>query len=86
MTETTNTAANGTDGADRRRGSVVAPQTNGKATYAELHKVADHFIGGNRLENAPNSKVKDFVAANDGHTVISNVGAPGTQEENATQS
>lgn len=49
------------------------PHQNGKATYAELRKVADHFIGGNKLENAPESKVKDFVAANDGHTVITNV-------------
>lgn len=58
-----------------RRGSI-APYSNGKATYAELRKVADHFIGGNKLENAPESKVKDFVAANDGHTVITNVSAP----------
>jgi len=55
-----------------RRGSIV-PYSNGKATYAELRKVADHFIGGNKLENAPESKVKDFVANNDGHTVITNV-------------
>lgn len=55
-----------------RRGSV-APYSNGKATYAELRKVADHFIGGNKLDNAPESKVKDFVANNDGHTVITNV-------------
>jgi acetyl-CoA carboxylase / biotin carboxylase 1 len=47
---------------------------NGKATYAERHKVADHFIGGNSLANAPASKVKDFVAQHDGHTVITNVG------------
>ncbi|SPO00590.1 probable acetyl-CoA carboxylase [Cephalotrichum gorgonifer] len=46
---------------------------NGKASYAEKHKLADHFIGGNRLENAPASKVKDFVAEHDGHTVITNV-------------
>lgn len=59
-------------GVASRRGSVV-PHQNGKATYAELRKVADHFIGGNKLENAPESKVKDFVAANDGHTVITNV-------------
>lgn len=49
--------------------------TNGKVTYAEKHKIADHFIGGNRLENAPAGKVKDFVAQNDGHTVITNVSA-----------
>jgi acetyl-CoA carboxylase/biotin carboxylase 1 len=46
---------------------------NGKASYAEKHNIADHFIGGNRLANAPASKVKDFVAQNDGHTVITNV-------------
>lgn len=49
------------------------PNANGKASYAERNKVADHFIGGNRLENAPPSKVKDFVADHDGHTVITNV-------------
>jgi len=47
--------------------------TNGKMTYAEKHKIADHFIGGNKLDNAPESKVKDFVAQHDGHTVITNV-------------
>lgn len=69
MTEiTSNGAANGSS-----RNGVTVPHVNGKATYAELHKVADHFIGGNKLENAPASKVKDFVAKNDGHTVITNV-------------
>lgn len=61
------------DGADGGQNGVVVPQSNGKASYAELNKVADHFIGGNKLENAPDSKVKDFVAENDGHTVITNV-------------
>ena len=46
---------------------------NGKASYAPKHKLADHFIGGNKLENAPESKVKDFVASHGGHTVITNV-------------
>ncbi|KAJ2988249.1 hypothetical protein NUW58_g4081 [Xylaria curta] len=54
-------------------GNRTVPVSNGKASWAERHKVADHFIGGNRLENAPPSKVKDFVAAHDGHTVITNV-------------
>jgi acetyl-CoA carboxylase / biotin carboxylase 1 len=49
------------------------PAPNGRASYAERYKLADHFIGGNRLANAPASKVKDFVAENDGHTVITNV-------------
>lgn len=72
MTEITNNgAANGSG-----RNGVTVPHVNGKATYAELHKVADHFIGGNKLENAPASKVKDFVTKNDGHTVITNVRGP----------
>lgn len=52
------------------------PYVNGKASYAEKFNIADHFIGGNRVENAPPSKVKDFVAQNGGHTVITNVRSP----------
>lgn len=63
----------GADNGSVARNGVTVPQPNGKASYAELNKVADHFIGGNKLENAPDSKVKDFVAENDGHTVITNV-------------
>lgn len=67
MTETNGQlAANGSH-------SRVVPTANGKATYAEKHKLADHFIGANKLENASPSKVKDFVANHDGHTVITNV-------------
>jgi acetyl-CoA carboxylase/biotin carboxylase 1 len=55
------------------RSGVTVPVTNGKATYAEKHTLASHFIGGNKLENAPSSKVKEFVANHDGHTVITNV-------------
>ncbi|KAK5659645.1 hypothetical protein OQA88_853 [Cercophora sp. LCS_1] len=55
------------------RNGVTVPKFNGKASYAEKHKIADHFIGGNKLTNAPASKVKDFVASHDGHTVITNV-------------
>ncbi|KAK0666538.1 acetyl-CoA carboxylase [Cercophora samala] len=58
---------------DTPRNGVIVPKSNGKASYAEKHKIASHFIGGNRLENAPPSKVKDFVANHDGHTVITNV-------------
>ncbi|KAI0128302.1 acetyl-CoA carboxylase [Xylariales sp. AK1849] len=61
--------ANGT----QNNGNRTVPITNGKASYAEKHRLADHFIGGNKLENAPPSPVKDFVAAHDGHTVITNV-------------
>lgn len=58
-------AANSSNGANGH--------ANGGASYAEKHGIAPHFIGGNRLENAPASKVKDFVAQHDGHTVITNV-------------
>lgn len=54
-------------------GNRTVPHVNGKATYSEKNKVPEHFIGGNRLDNAPASKVKDFVASHDGHTVITNV-------------
>lgn len=51
----------------------TVPVGNGTASYAEKHQIADHFIGGNKLANAPPSMVKDFVAEHDGHTVITNV-------------
>ena len=52
----------------------TVPIANGRTSYAAKHKLADHFIGGNRLENALAGPVKDFVAKHDGHTVITNVG------------
>jgi acetyl-CoA carboxylase/biotin carboxylase 1 len=61
-------------------GNGVKPHTNGTvpvsttgSSYAARFKLADHFIGGNKLEDAPPSAVKDFVASHDGHTVITNV-------------
>ncbi|PQE09301.1 acetyl- carboxylase protein [Rutstroemia sp. NJR-2017a BVV2] len=54
-------------------GTVPVMGNGSGSSYAAKHNIADHFIGGNRLENAPASKVKDFVAHNDGHTVITNV-------------
>ncbi|EPE05929.1 acetyl- carboxylase [Ophiostoma piceae UAMH 11346] len=54
-------------------GAPAKVKANGKASYTEKHKIADHFVGGNKLENAPESKVKDFVASHGGHTVITNV-------------
>lgn len=65
-----------TNGNGAARNGVTVPNANGKASYAEQHNLASHFIGGNRLENAPPSKVKDFVSIHDGHTVITNVSAP----------
>lgn len=43
------------------------------SSYASKFKIADHFIGGNHLKAAPAGSVKDFVANNDGHTVITSV-------------
>lgn len=54
-------------------GISVQNGVHSKASYAAKYKLADHFIGGNKLENAPESKVKDFVASHGGHTVITNV-------------
>lgn len=51
----------------------TVPVTSGTSTYASRFNLADHFIGGNKLENAPAGPVKDFVASHDGHTVITNV-------------
>ncbi|KAJ2960745.1 hypothetical protein NQZ79_g3986 [Umbelopsis isabellina] len=35
--------------------------------------VLDHFLGGNTIEKAPAGAVRDFVQANEGHTVITKV-------------
>jgi acetyl-CoA carboxylase/biotin carboxylase 1 len=57
----------------KKTNGTVVPVMNGSTSYAAKHKLADHFIGGNKLENAAPSPVKDFVASHDGHTVITNV-------------
>lgn len=49
------------------------------SSYAAKYNLAPHFIGGNHLNAAAPGKVKDFVAANDGHTVITNVSEPLTR-------
>jgi acetyl-CoA carboxylase / biotin carboxylase 1 len=59
------------NGVPHTNGTV--PIMNGSASYAAKHNIAEHFIGGNKLENAPAGPVKDFVASHDGHTVITNV-------------
>ncbi|KAF2004050.1 acetyl-CoA carboxylase-like protein [Amniculicola lignicola CBS 123094] len=43
------------------------------AAAAAKHNLPSHFIGGTHLEVAAPGKVKDFVAAHAGHTVITNV-------------
>lgn len=62
-----------TNGEPQRNG-VTVPVANGHgSSYAAKHNLAAHFIGGNHLDVAPASLVKDFVADNDGHTVITSV-------------
>lgn len=54
--------------------SSAHSSTNGApGSYAAKHNLAPHFIGGNHINAAPSSKVKDFVQSNDGHTVVTNV-------------
>jgi len=67
-------AVNGSSVKAHPNGTV--PVMNGSTSYAAKHQLADHFIGGNKLENAAAGPVKDFVANHDGHTVITNVSIP----------
>ncbi|KAI9723252.1 MAG: Acetyl-CoA carboxylase [Candelaria pacifica] len=53
---------------------VTVPILNGStSSYAAKHNLAPHFIGSNHLQAAAPGRVKDFVADNDGHTVITSV-------------
>lgn len=64
---------NGANGVPKTNGNT-RPVTNGyTSAYAAKHNLAAHFIGGNHLGAAPAGRVKDFVANNDGHTVITSV-------------
>jgi hypothetical protein len=68
----TTTMADAVGGAPAVNGNNM----NGKSSsssYAARFNLAPHFIGGNELSQAAPSSVKDFVAANDGHTVITSV-------------
>jgi acetyl-CoA carboxylase / biotin carboxylase 1 len=56
--------ANGTNGA----------LSNGHpSSWQAKHDLPPHFIGGNYLDSAPASAVKDFVQKSDGHSVITSV-------------
>lgn len=50
-------------------------KTNGHASpRAAEYNLPSHFIGGNRLDVALPSAVRDFVAQHEGHSVITSVG------------
>lgn len=76
---TTNGLTNG-DMPDRSSGKAVngeiAEMDGYPSRYAAKHNLAPHFLGGNSLQNASPSRVRDFVQAHDGHTVIKNVCRP----------
>ena len=58
----------------KQTNGVKSPEVNGHgSSYAAKHNLALHFIGGNHLTAASAGRVKDFVANNDGHTVITSV-------------
>jgi acetyl-CoA carboxylase/biotin carboxylase 1 len=58
---------------DGNRSNIAPANGNRSSSYAAKHKLADHFIGGNKLANAAPGPVKDFVAQHDAHTVITSV-------------
>ncbi|KAJ5140445.1 Acetyl-CoA carboxylase [Penicillium atrosanguineum] len=49
------------------------PSNGHGSSNAAKYDLPSHFIGGNHLEVAPPSSVKDFVAQNGGHSVITSV-------------
>jgi hypothetical protein len=51
------------------------------SSRAAKHNIPSHFIGGNHLDAAPPSSVKDFVANHEGHSVISSVSGSPTSIE-----
>ncbi|OOQ88689.1 Acetyl-CoA carboxylase [Penicillium brasilianum] len=50
-----------------------APVNGHGSSNAAKYDLPSHFIGGNRLDLAPPSSVKDFVANHGGHSVITSV-------------
>ena len=53
---------------------ATTTSTNGAGTsFAAKYTLPSHFIGGNRMDAAAPGAVKDFVAKNDGHSVITSV-------------
>lgn len=67
------TMADAVGGAPKVNGTSTTTMNGQASSYSSRFNLASHFIGGNELSKAPPSKVKDFVAANDGHTSITNV-------------
>lgn len=65
---------NGVDLPSHTNGVNGTKDMNGyPSSFAAKHNLAAHFIGSNNLSTASPSKVRNFVQAYDGHTVIKNV-------------
>ena len=63
-----------TNGAATALKPIKPPSTEGTdGPNSLVSSLPPNFIGGNRLEAAPPSAVRDFVAAHGGHTVITSV-------------
>lgn len=53
---------------------INGARSNGHpSSWQAKHDVPFHFIGGNHVDSAPASAVKDFVQKSDGHSVITSV-------------
>lgn len=75
--EVTPVVQNGGDAPSLANGVNGTSHQNGHpSSYSAKYNLAPHFIGGNNLGAASPSKVRNFVQAYDGHTVIRNVGLP----------
>ncbi|PVH96739.1 hypothetical protein DM02DRAFT_658951 [Periconia macrospinosa] len=59
--------------AGAQQNGVNGSANGAPSSMAAKYNLAPHFIGGNHLNQAAPGKVRDFVAAHDGHTVITNV-------------
>ncbi|KAF2868139.1 acetyl-CoA carboxylase [Massariosphaeria phaeospora] len=59
--------------AGAEKNSVNGSANGAPSSSAAKYNLPPHFIGGSHVGVAAPGKVKDFVTANDGHTVITNV-------------
>jgi acetyl-CoA carboxylase / biotin carboxylase 1 len=56
-------------------GTTNAMANGHHSSWQAKHELPSHFIGGNHLDAASPSAVKDFVQKSDGHSVITSVSA-----------
>lgn len=66
-------SANGTNGVNGVAGRTQKVTDKPTSSYTAKFNLPEHFKGGNSLEAAPPSDVREYIRENDGHTVITNV-------------